>query len=409
MKERLKTLVLDADGGGLWRYVALDTALRGILRSRMDVSVLPAPLRDSYWARELVGPRYGILSYALDWREALCTASQLDVETCNVNNLIEYRRQRESIRQYPLIVILHAAAGDRMRLLQATAHWFAGRKGRLVVFLGNEYDRMDEKLAFLRSVGAEYVCSQLPIESARWVYAECRPTRVLSMPHALNPGVYGSNPSVPRTIDIGFCGDVYPPFIGDTERTAIITRFQAQGRELGLEVDFRLNARMQRADWADFLRRCRGTVGAESGSYYLDRQGRMLREAKAYGRRHPRASFEEVFERFFRAPRLPFVSGKSISSRHFEPIGTKTCQLLLEGHYNGILQPGEHYIPIKKDLSDLRDAVQRFRDEDERRRIVERAYEYVMDQHTYGHRVQALIRAVGEDAGVPAAESPFRS
>jgi hypothetical protein len=356
-----------------------------------------------------VGPRYGILSYALDWREALCTASQLDVETCNVNNLIEYRRQRESIRQYPLIVILHAAAGDRMRLLQATAHWFAGRKGRLVVFLGNEYDRMDEKLAFLRSVGAEYVCSQLPIESARWVYAECRPTRVLSMPHALNPGVYGSNPSVPRTIDIGFCGDVYPPFIGDTERTAIITRFQAQGRELGLEVDFRLNARMQRADWADFLRRCRGTVGAESGSYYLDRQGRMLREAKAYGRRHPRASFEEVFERFFRAPRLPFVSGKSISSRHFEPIGTKTCQLLLEGHYNGILQPGEHYIPIKKDLSDLRDAVQRFRDEDERRRIVERAYEYVMDQHTYGHRVQALIRAVGEDAGVPAAESPFRS
>jgi Glycosyl transferases group 1 len=405
MRERLKTLVLDADGGGLWRYVGLDTVLRGILRSRADASVLPAPLRDTYWARELLGPRYGILSYALDWREALCAAPQLDVEVCNVNNLIEYRRRRASIRQLPLIVILHSAAGDRMGLLQRTAHWFEGRKGKLVVFLGNEYDRMDEKLAYLRSVGADYVCSQLPIASARWVYTECAPTRVLSMPHALNPGVYAPDPSAPRTIDIGFCGDVYPPFIGDTERTAIIACVQRQGPELGLKVDFRLNARMQRADWADFLRRCRGTVGAESGSYYLDRQGRLLLEAKAYCRRHPRAPFEEVFERFFRAPRLPFVSGKSISSRHFEPIGTKTCQLLLEGHYNGILEPGEHYIPIKTDLSNVQEALRLFRDDGVRDRIVERTYQYAMDQHTYQHRVQTLVRTVCEDGAAPAAGS----
>jgi hypothetical protein len=398
MSERLKTLVLEADGGG-WPYVAVDTILRGLLRSRVDVSVLPRQLRSNRWSRRLLGPRYMHLSYVLDWREALCAAPDLDVDVCNVNNLIDYRRRREALKGYPLIIVLHSATGDSMGLLQATAHWFQARRGKLVVFLGNEYDLMEEKLAFLRSTGADYVGSQLPVEAAGWVYEESRPTQILSLPHALNPRLYTPGPATGRRVDLGFCGDLYRQFIGDAERTTLITYFQQRGADLGLATEFRLNARLGRPEWAAFLRRCRGTVGAESGSYYLDRRGRMIREAKAYCRRHPRASIEEVVARFFRSSRLPYVSGKSISSRHFEPIGTKTCQLLLEGSYNGILHPGEHYIPVKKDLSNLEEAVGLLCDETMRTRIVDQAYEYVMDQHTYQHRVRRLIAVVGEDAG----------
>jgi spore maturation protein CgeB len=317
---------------------------------------------------------------------------------------VDYRRRREAIRRYPVLIVLHSATGDSMGLLRATAHWFDGRRGRLAVFLGNEYDLMEDKLAFLRSTGAEIVCSQLPLEAAEWVYAECRPTRVLSLPHALNPRLYAPGPAAARAVDIGFCGDVYHPFIGDSERTDLITHIQQHGADLGLSTEIRLNARMGRTEWARFLGRCWGTVGAESGSYYLDRHGRMIQAAKAYCRRAPGATVEEIRARFFHAPALPYVSGKTISSRHFEPIGTKTCQLLLEGHYNGILRPGEHYIPVRKDLSDLREAIRRFQDEAERTRIVERAYAYVLDQHTYAHRVQALVRAIGEGAAAPAAD-----
>jgi hypothetical protein len=285
-----------------------------------------------------------------------------------------------------------------MGLLRATAHWFDGRRGTLVVFLGNEYDLMDEKLAFIRSAGAQYVCTQLPIEAGRWVYGESRPARVLSLPHALNPHIYRPGATAGRVVDLGFCGDVYHPFIGDAERTSLIAHVQQRGADWGLTTDIRLNARMRRVEWAEFLGRCRGTIGAESGSYYLDRRGRLIQEAQTYCRRHPRATAEDVVERVFCRSKIPFVSGKSISSRHFEPIGTKTCQLLLEGHYNGILRPHEHYIPIKKDLSNLREAVELFRDDSTRTRIVEQAYEYVMDQHTYRHRVQQLIRAVGDDS-----------
>ena len=89
------------------------------------------------------------------------------------------------------------------------------------------------------------------------------------------------------------------------------------------------------------------------------------------------------------------MSGKSISSRHFEPIGTKTCQILLEGEYNGVLVPDEHYISVRKDRSNLGEAVRRFRDEGYRQAIAECAYEHVMSNHTYAHRVRSVLAAVG--------------
>ena len=72
------------------------------------------------------------------------------------------------------------------------------------------------------------------------------------------------------------------------------------------------------------------------------------------------------------------MSRKALSSRHFEAIGTKTCQVLLEGSYNGILVPEVHYVGVKKDLT----------------AIVERAYDLAMSAQTCAHRVAGLVRAV---------------
>jgi len=131
-----------------------------------------------------------------------------------------------------------------------------------------------------------------------------------------------------------------------------------------------------------------------SGTYYLNDHGKLLERAKNYNLfENPEASFSDVFDMFYKdKPRN--VSGKCISSRHFEPIGTKTCQLLLEGNYNGILKPDVHYIEIKRDMSNIQDAIARFKDESRRGRMVEETYDYVMTSHTYAHRVAQLVRHV---------------
>src|SRR5690606_13486558 len=167
----------------------------------------------------------------------------------------------------------------------------------------------------------------------------------------------------------------------------LIEWFETHGRSRGLVVDVR-RQRVSREQWNRFLNGCKAVIGAESGTYYLNERGHVLDRARAYNLRENRsATFEEVYERFF-ANQPREVSGKSISSRHFEPIGTRTCQILLEGRYNDILRPNEHYIPVKRDLSNLDEALDRFRDERTRRRITEDAYEYVMGHHTYAHRVE---------------------
>jgi hypothetical protein len=284
-----------------------------------------------------------------------------------------------------------------MAILNHAAHWFQGRRGKLAVFVGNEYDLMDEKISFIKTAGADYVCSQLPIEPARALYAESGAT-VLAMPHALNPDVYRVQPGVSRTIDVAFVGDLYDRLIGDQERTRIVQFFSGHGAEYGLTCDVRA-ARMPRAEWAAYLNSCHAVVGAESGTYYLQRTGEALNCAKAYLKKEPAAQFEAIYQRCF-AGAEQCLNGKAISSRHFEPIGTKTCQVLVEGGYNGILEADRHYIAVKRDLSNIQDAISRLKDQEYRSQITENAYDHVLSSHTYAHRVDALVKRVF--GGIPA-------
>lgn len=91
---------------------------------------------------------------------------------------------------------------------------------------------------------------------------------------------------------------------------------------------------------------------------------------------------------------LDVISGKSISSRHFEAAGTKTCQILIDGKYNGILEADKHYIGVKKDLSNIEDVIQKFKDEAYRNLIANQAYEHVIAEHTYQIRIATLLNAV---------------
>lgn len=394
MQKKLKTLYLTANGFGKV-VVTTDTVLRGIFGAK-DGTPPPALFRNNKYVVNLYAHLrqfYDSLSYIGDWQDAFVRSPRLDVEVCNINDLIHFGRCLLKIRSYDLIVVSHAAAGDDMTILTKAASLLARRACPMVVFIGNEYDLLDEKIGFMQRVKADRICSQLPIDAARYLYEGIDGSRILSMPHALNPDVYRPPAHEEREVDIGFVGDIYWPFVGDEERTHLIRHFEAHGTDYGLRCDIRAGqmVRLPREEWATFLRRTKGLIGAESGTYYLNDRGKLLTRARDYNlKENQKASFAEVFEKFY-AGVTPAVSGKSVSSRHFEPIGAKCCQLLLEGDYNGTLTAGEHYIPIKRDLSNVTEAVRAFKDEGYRRRIADQAYEHVMANHTYARRVEFAL------------------
>lgn len=386
-------------------------------------------------------------SYFDDWREAFeaeCPgATVLDLSRSGAAEAALGGRPDD----HDLIVVLHSLTGDTLTYLAPLERWLAERaRARLLVFVGNEYNAprshlgLGERAALLRRVRADFIGTQLCLDAARRLYAAV-PARVLPLPHALNPRRYvARTPDAARSIDIGVRSARYTPLLGDDDRVRLIERFARGPMPRALRVDVHHGAGRLHADaWAAYLDACRGTVATEAGSAFLDPDDRVVnRVADHLARRHPtlllfglekrlppgwwrrrattvaqfvtaqlvarghpgvdrlleQADVQALRERFFLRMRDP-IDGKCISSRHFEAIGTRTCQLMIRGRFNDILEADRHYIGLEPDLSDLEQALDRFLDPCARREVVERAHALAMEGHTHRHRVRTVLEALG--------------
>jgi Glycosyl transferases group 1 len=382
--------------------------------------------------------RYGTrASYYEDWREAFEGSPLFAVTSFNLFRAGERRAAGRAIEAAELVVALHAASADTLAFLAPLEAALQARRGRFLMLVGNEYNLpwmpLGDKLAFLRRVGADFAGTQLPLEAGLWLYSETG-AEVLALPHALNDSVFRRQiGDVDRRFDIGGRSTRYPVFIGDDERNRVYDLIREVGPRQGLVVDIDNLARLDRRGWARFLNDCRGTIGSEAGSWYLERDDRTVLEIRDFIRgrtgrgairadglahraarhlpypvkealrrllafspiRHeaigdPGIDAAEINERFFAGrPRCPAYS-KCISSRHFDAAGTGTCQILVRGRYNDILEADEHYIALDADFANLGEAIARFRDSGERRRIADAAAALALQAHTYRHRITGL-------------------
>jgi hypothetical protein len=380
-------------------------------------------------------------SYYVDWLDAFRSAAQFEVTAFNLFRRDRRRAAAAAIAKAELIVALHACSADTLDFIRPLAAALESRRGKFLMLVGNEYNlpwaRLAEKRAFLRQVRADFVGTQLPIEAGEWLYGDLGAT-VLGLPHALNEAVFQRNkPDPARDTDIGGRSARYPVFLGDDERNRVYDTFAGLGPQLGLRVDIDTGNRLDRPGWAAFLNDCRGTIGNEAGSWYLEHDDRTALEIRDYirkktgigtlradgllhaaSRRFPFhlkerlkallkwlplrheamdddvVSFEEIWTRFFaERPRCPAYS-KCISSRNFDAAGTGTCQILMRGRYNDILQADRDYIALDPDLGNVREVVERFCDPAERRRVADGAYSLIHDRHTYRHRLANLYAMV---------------
>ena len=83
----------------------------------------------------------------------------------------------------------------------------------------------------------------------------------------------------------------------------------------------------------------------------------------------------------------------TIGPRNFEAAATKTCQILIEGDYGGVLKANVHYLPIKKDFSDFERILESLND-DLGQRIASKAYEDIALNPVYGY--QYLVGELAE-------------
>ena len=338
---------------------------------------------------------------------------------------------------------MHACTADTLEYADQVTGALQARRGKLVAFIGNEINLpwipISSRIAWLKRIQADMIATQLLEAAGQWLYAECG-VKVISLPHALNTTAF--EPRVAdeqRSIDLGTRVYRYLPYVGDSDRNAIYDFFVNHRGNPALVLDFSTEHRLDRQGWADFLNRCKGTISTEAGTRYLERDDasvltlRALIDAKSsgifigadswlhrIGRRlphgvkgllkkvlsrgglirheaiaRPTEADREIAENFFATRNLAPVYTKCISSRHFDAIGTGTVQIMFPGRYNDILIADKHYLMLKRDFSNAEGVLERFRDPSERKRVAGEAHDHILSHHTYRHRIDKLLSAVG--------------
>ena len=368
------------------------------------------------------------LSYAQDWLDAFVEERRLDVTTANLATPVGRRRLRREAGVADIVVLLHTVIGNSLDPIRRCIEAVMDRKGPLVAFVANEVSLPGQSIAakieVLRELQPEFVATQLLLESGEELYSSVGAT-VLAVPHALNPVAYRSEvPNDERAIDVGFRGARYLPQIGDDERNRIIDYFAETRFEPALRTDIRTDVSYDRRGWAEFLNRCKAVVGAEAGAREVRADDSelaaghelrtKLRPVHRYFPRGMKNALRRAAARVTPAPRTVLASethdmrgyltpeqsgtgpsGKCVSSRHFEAIGTETCQILFPGRYNDLLVADEHYLCLERDFSNIDDVLGRFRDASHRTKLVRATREWALDHHTHHHRVRAVLDAVG--------------
>ncbi len=359
---------------------------------------------------------YGLMQWPLrsTIRDHLSSFRKYARSRCFYLNL-GARRVPRWLRRVPFdaVIFHHTLTGQRMQ--PPVLAWQLRKAEALrelaplrIALIQDECVYTDAMSDLIEDFAVDHVFSVAPASEWRKIYSGVDHERVhfhQQIPGYLDPATVARIDEIvaktpERPIDIGYRAWAGLLSLGrhGLLRRQLAEAFAAEAPKRGLSTDIStdLGDVHHGERWFHFLASCKYTIGAEGGATVLDRTGEFKRRTDAYLTEHPGASYEEV-----EAACFPGEDGKlalfAISPRHMEACATRTCQVLVEGDYSGVLRAGEHYIELRRDLSNLDEVMELIARDTERERITEAAYRDVVasGRHTYKRMVADLESATG--------------
>jgi hypothetical protein len=306
----------------------------------------------------------------------------------------------------------------------------------MVMFIGNEFSSpflsTEKRLDLIAKISPEFIATQLPIDSAKWLYERIG-SKVIAAPPGM-PVLSINNSSTSRDLDLGFRGFRYPWYLMDNERNNVVDQVIDVFKNHNLAVDVSHEKRLNSSEWFDFLSRSRFTVSSEAGAKYIFRDDQIWNPVKEYFatekkfsalendvggmsllRRLP-APLKSILKKFLSnlglnqgslykpdskeleklislvdLEKYESRNGKCISSRHFDAIAAGTWQILAPGKYNDLLVPNIHFTPYGNP-NDLRSLIE---NEVSRKSLSIQAFDDLSQNHSYGTRVNTVLREIG--------------
>lgn len=346
-------------------------------------------------------PESRTFSYQRGWPRNFALHPSFEVVPLDVTQPFATARAAFALRRRRLdaVVLLHSAFSNAQNVRGALLELLSRSRPPKVLFVGNEFKLMPQKMAFAEKLGVSLLVSQLHSPRAHDLYRARLGCNVLELPYTgLDPAVF--RPGMPwwqRQVDVGYRSAPSPLYLGHRERDELVEQFSAACARHSLVTDFSLDLaeRFDESGWAAFLNDCKAQLGSEAGADYFELTDETRHDLNRWFALNPSASVAETRARI-RDRNADPVPGRALSGRVVEAAGTKTVQLLLEGEHGGFFGPEEHYIPVRKDFGNVHEALDKLDDRDHCTRLVERAHEVAHAELTYPKLLDRLAGAVAE-------------
>jgi len=348
----------------------------------------------------------GHANTVLDHINALHQLSRHQVRTFNPTGM--KNSLALDLNEFDVVVIHYSLVlSDERYVSTAFREKLKRFRGLKVQFIQDEYRWVDRATEASRDAGIHVLFTAAPEPAAGQLYDERLPG-VRRVP-TLTGYVPANLQTLPvkalkdRKVDVGYRGRELPFWLGrlTQEKVWIGKGFLERAGEYGLRCDiaWREKDRIYGTRWIDFIGSARATLGTESGASIADFDGRVEDAVRAYFRLHPAATYDEVNESVLGEYEGNVVVNV-ISPRVFEAVSLGTALIMFPGEYSGIVVPGEHYISLEKDFSNMNQVAEQLRDDEYLDAMTSRARAHIVESGRWSYRAFAeeFDEVVSEEA-----------
>jgi hypothetical protein len=269
-------------------------------------------------------------------------------------------------------------------------------RGARVLAVQDEYDQTNALRQAIRELEFHAVLTCVPQDSIEFVYPRAMfpDTEFITVLTGYVPSSFSkqrarSIPLARRPIVVGYRGRDIGGRYGRLgfDKLEIGRRMRQICEERGIphNIETTEDKRIYGEAWYNFLGSCRVTLGTESGSNIFDFDGKLqstYQELK--GARGENISFEEF--RQYTDPLEGCIQMGQLSPRVFEAAMTRTPMVLFTGRYSDAIAPGDHYIELKKDFSNIDGVVAQISDVCGLEKLADRAHAHLIVSGKYEYR-----------------------